>query len=53
VADIQLMLTGGDQYVLLEHLIDKNVRFSGRFMAAHTGHHHTPLLLNDVQLEAN
>jgi hypothetical protein len=41
VTNIQMMLTGQDQYVLLERLIDKPVRLSGRFIAAHTGHHHT------------
>jgi hypothetical protein len=51
--DVQLMLTGRDQYILLEHWIDKPIRLSGTLMAAHTGHHHTPVLLNDVQLEAN
>ena len=53
VTDVQLMLTGRDQYILLEHLIDKPIRLSGMLMAAHTGHHHTPVLLNDVQLEPN
>jgi hypothetical protein len=53
IADIQLMLTGRDQYVFLEHMIGKEIKLSGGLMAARTGHHHTPVLLSEVQLEAN
>jgi hypothetical protein len=41
-----------DQYVFLEHMIDKRVTLSGALFAAHTGHHHTPVLLTNVHLES-
>ncbi len=51
LTNMQLMLTGPEQYSLLRPLLDKQVSLSGTLFAAITGHHHTPVLLEDVQLE--
>jgi hypothetical protein len=45
---MQLVLSH-PQYVELETWLDRSIRLSGVLFEAHTGHHHTPVLLNDVQ----
>jgi hypothetical protein len=53
ITDIQLVLRGKEQYASFRPLIDKQIVLSGSLFAAETGHHHTPVLLSDVQIEAH
>jgi Domain of unknown function (DUF4431) len=48
---MQLVLSH-PQYVELEPWLDRPIRLSGVLFEAHTGHHHTPVLLNDVQFDS-
>jgi hypothetical protein len=45
---MQLVLSH-PQYVQLETWLDRPIRLSGVLFEAHTGHHHTPVLLSDIQ----
>jgi hypothetical protein len=48
VTEVQLVLTA-KQYRSYRNRIGKRVRVSGMLFGAHTGHHHTPVLLEAVQ----
>lgn len=50
VAEVQLVITG-DDYVKHAALLGNRVTVSGTLFGAHTGHHHTPVLLGDVAFE--
>jgi hypothetical protein len=48
LGQMQLVLSH-PQYVQLGAWLDRPVRLFGVLFEAHTGHHHTPVLLNDIQ----
>jgi hypothetical protein len=49
VTDMQLMLQPA-QYKQLRSRLGRQIRLSGVLVAAHTGHHHTPVMLGNVRL---
>jgi hypothetical protein len=47
ISDVQLVLDSAG-YARLRPQLGSQVQLSGQLMAAHTGHHHAPLLLNVI-----
>jgi hypothetical protein len=46
--DIQLVLSR-EQYLQLESMLGRRIGLSGILFPAETGHHHTPVLMEQVQ----
>jgi hypothetical protein len=51
ITEIQLVLLA-DGYRRYRHLLGKPVQLSGSFFSAHTGHHKTPVLLDQPTIKA-
>lgn len=49
VSQVQLLLNDST-YTMLRPLITKRIKISGNLFSAHTGHHHAPLLLENIAL---
>lgn len=49
VRQVQLLLDEST-YTMLRPLISKHLKLRGQLISGHTGHHHAPLLLDDVSL---
>lgn len=50
VSKIQLILTE-EQYAQYKNLLGKRVEVSGKLWHAHTGHHHTNVLLTVIEIK--
>jgi uncharacterized protein DUF4431 len=48
IREIQLVLSR-EEYLAYERSLGKQVRLSGTLFPAHTGHHHTPVLMANVK----
>lgn len=51
VSDIQLVFVDEKQYVRYRDLLGKRVIVSGKLFHAHTGHHHTNVLLTVAEIK--
>ena len=49
MTDMQLMLEPA-RYKQLRSRLGRQIRLSGVLVAAHTGHHHTPVMLGEARL---
>jgi hypothetical protein len=49
VSLVQLLLNDST-YTMLRPLLSKRIKISGNLFSAHTGHHHAPLLLENISL---
>lgn len=49
IKDIQLVLNGESTYESLRKSLGKFVKCNGNLFSAHTGHHHTEILLSEVK----
>lgn len=51
ISSLQLILSG-EQYAQYKGLLAKRVEVSGKLMHAHTGHHHTNVLLTVTEIKS-